>query len=205
MNPEFAIIDHNILSCMGMQRLLGELIPMAEITVYQSYEELIMDNPERFVHYFVASSIYFENANFFISQPRKSIVLVNGNAYPHLNHLFTLNVCQDEKSLVRDLIRLQQMGHRSHGGGQHPGQAGPSQHPSRPPMPPAGILSQREIDVAILLAKGYINKEVAEQLNISTATVVTHRKNIMDKLHARSLADIIIHVVMTGLVTIDEL
>ena len=55
------------------------------------------------------------------------------------------------------------------------------------------------------MAKGNINKEIADRLNISITTVITHRKNIMEKLQARSLADIIIYVVMNGLADIGEL
>ena len=59
--------------------------------------------------------------------------------------------------------------------------------------------------MAILLAKGHINKEIADQLHISLTTVISHRKNIMDKLRARSLADIILYVVMNGLIDVGEL
>ena len=55
------------------------------------------------------------------------------------------------------------------------------------------------------LILGLINKEIADRLNISLTTVISHRKNIMDKLHARSLADIIIYVVMNNLADISEL
>ena len=55
------------------------------------------------------------------------------------------------------------------------------------------------------LSKGHINKEIADRLNISLTTAITHRKNIMEKLHARSLADIILYVVMNGLVDVGEL
>jgi DNA-binding NarL/FixJ family response regulator len=67
------------------------------------------------------------------------------------------------------------------------------------------LLSPREMEVTILLAKGLINKEIAHYLNISTTTVITHRKNIMEKLHARSLVDIIIYAVVNGLVDVGEL
>ena len=69
----------------------------------------------------------------------------------------------------------------------------------------ASLLSPREIEVAILLAKGLINKEIADRLNIGLTTVITHRKNIMEKLHARSLADIIVYVIMNGLADVGEL
>jgi DNA-binding NarL/FixJ family response regulator len=66
-------------------------------------------------------------------------------------------------------------------------------------------LSPRELEVTILLTKGLINKEIADRMNISITTVITHRKNIMEKLHARSLADIIIYAVMNGYVNLGEL
>jgi DNA-binding CsgD family transcriptional regulator len=77
----------------------------------------------------------------------------------------------------------------------------PPSHPQKEEQ----LLSPREIEVALLLSKGYINKEVAERLNISLTTAISHRKNIMDKLHARSLADIIVYVVMNGLADVSEL
>ena len=54
-------------------------------------------------------------------------------------------------------------------------------------------------------AKSLINKEIADRLHISTNTAITHRKNIMDKLHARSLVDVIIYAVINGLVDVGEL
>ena len=67
------------------------------------------------------------------------------------------------------------------------------------------LLSTRETEVAVLLAKGCINKEIADRLCISLATVISHRKSIMAKLRARSLADVIIYVVTHGLAPLDEL
>ena len=61
------------------------------------------------------------------------------------------------------------------------------------------LLSSRETEVALLLCKGCINKEVADKLNIGLTTVITHRKNIMEKLGARSLADVIVYCVMNGI------
>ncbi len=197
MIPEFAIVDANTLSAMGLKRLLDDIMPMAEISVFSSFEALVISQPERFIHYFVASGIFFEHAQYFIEQPRRSIVLVRGEAYPHIAGLFTLNVCQDEKSLIKSLIRLQQRGREARKNNPVP--------EMRPTEMPASPLSVREIEVAVLLAKGHINKEVADMLNISLNTVISHRKNIMEKLKAHSLADIIIHVVMSGLVSLEEL
>lgn len=52
----------------------------------------------------------------------------------------------------------------------------------------ASQLSRREKDVLVLLAKGLSNKEVADRLNISVNTAITHRRNLSSKLGIKSLA-----------------
>jgi FixJ family two-component response regulator len=52
-----------------------------------------------------------------------------------------------------------------------------------------GKLTQRETDVLISLLRGNSNKEVAEELSISHRTVEIYRKNMMDKLNARSASE----------------
>lgn len=221
MKIEFAILDSNMLSCMGMQRLLEGIIPMVEISLFGTYEQYVMAQPERFIHCFVSSAIYFEHAQHFIRQPKRYIVMVHGDAYPHIAGLLTLNVSQDEKSMVKQLLMLQQRGRaaamrmsRGVDNSDIPGmpKGMPNVHTleEEQGMNATGeskpaLLSARETEVAVLLAKGYINKEVAQRMNISLTTVITHRKNIMEKLHGRSLADIIIYVVMNGIVGVDEL
>lgn len=67
---------------------------------------------------------------------------------------------------------------------------------------PEVVLSPREMEVASLLCRGYINKEVADKLDIGLTTVITHRKNIMEKLKAKSLADVIVYCVMNGIYSV---
>lgn len=184
---EFALIDSNRLAAMGLQHMLHDIIPMVEITVFGSFEEFVVNEPERFMHCFVSSGIFFEHAAYFQRQAHRSIVLVQGDSYPRLAGLLTLNVCQPEAALARSILSLRQMGHQGD------------------VSTVSELLTPREVEVAILLAKGLINKEVADRLNISLTTVISHRKNIMDKLHARSIADIIIYVVLHGLVALEEL
>lgn len=63
-----------------------------------------------------------------------------------------------------------------------------------------GDLSPREIQVLKLVASGYINKEIAEQLNISFNTVLTHRRNISSKLGIKSTSGLAIYAMMHGYV-----
>ncbi len=66
-------------------------------------------------------------------------------------------------------------------------------------------LSDREIEVLSLIAQGYLNKEIADQLNIGITTVITHRKNIMEKLSLRSVSALTIYAVMNGYVDINRI
>ena len=53
------------------------------------------------------------------------------------------------------------------------------------------LLTPREHDVLDELVKGSSNKIVAHELGISARTVEIHRANIMDKIRARSLSDLV--------------
>jgi DNA-binding NarL/FixJ family response regulator len=59
---------------------------------------------------------------------------------------------------------------------------------SKPAAEPAAsvALSPREKEVLALVARGYINKEIADMLGITDDTVRGHLKNIYEKLHVRS-------------------
>lgn len=50
----------------------------------------------------------------------------------------------------------------------------------------AASLSPREAEVLNLLAKGFLYKEIAEQMGVSYATVHTHIRHVYEKLHVRS-------------------
>jgi len=67
------------------------------------------------------------------------------------------------------------------------------------------VLSDREIEVMSLIVQGLINKEVADRLNISLSTVITHRRNIMEKLGIRSVAALTIYAVTHDYVDINSI
>lgn len=57
-------------------------------------------------------------------------------------------------------------------------------------------LSNREIDVLKLVALGYANKEIAEKLFISTHTVMSHRKNMTEKLGIKSISGLTVYAII---------
>ena len=52
-------------------------------------------------------------------------------------------------------------------------------------------LSSREIEILTLLREGYSNKEISDKLYLSELTVKTHRKNLMSKMDAKNIADLL--------------
>lgn len=64
-------------------------------------------------------------------------------------------------------------------------------------------LSDREIEVLIQLVKGLANKEIADKLNISIHTVISHRKNITDKTGIKSLSGLTIYAITKKIVPLD--
>ncbi|WP_256358247.1 response regulator transcription factor [Bacillus sp. sid0103] len=61
------------------------------------------------------------------------------------------------------------------------------------------LLSDREKEVLTLIAKGYSNKEIAEQLVISVKTVETHKGNLMEKLQMKTRPELVEYAVRKGL------
>ena len=71
---------------------------------------------------------------------------------------------------------------------------------SAPSASPAEYeLSERELEVLRLVAKGLTNKEIADNLSLSVHTVMSHRKNITRKTGIRSVAGLTVFAMMKGL------
>ncbi|MDA9328684.1 response regulator transcription factor [Flavobacteriales bacterium] len=62
-------------------------------------------------------------------------------------------------------------------------------------------ISEREVEIIKLIAEGFINKEIADKLFLSTHTVNTHRKNIMSKLGVNNATGIVIFAVRERLIS----
>ncbi len=63
------------------------------------------------------------------------------------------------------------------------------------------LLSIREKEILQLLVSGKNNREIADMIHVSVATVETHRNNILRKLHLHNLPELILYAVRKGLVS----
>ena len=193
--PKIAIIDPNTLSALGLKAILQNVMPIMTVDTFGSVTELQANDADSYFHYFTAMAVVLENMQFFTERKRKTIVLtLSLDTMSQLSEFKSLCVNVPEPELVRSLLMLEQ---HAHGKGEH-----------LPPMPAIlskKILSDREIEVMSLIVQGYINKEIADKLNIGLATVITHRKNIMDKLGMKSVSALTIYAVMHGYVDINKI
>jgi DNA-binding CsgD family transcriptional regulator len=69
---------------------------------------------------------------------------------------------------------------------------------STPPLEP---LTPRQLDILRLLARGRTNREIAEELILSTGTVRTHVERIIARLGARDRTTAVVRAIQLGLIT----
>ena len=62
-------------------------------------------------------------------------------------------------------------------------------------------LSQREREIFQLIAEGHSNKDIAELLSVSTATIETHRAHILQKLDVHNTAELVLYAVRRGVIS----
>ena len=192
--PKCAIIDANMLATIGLRQILGDVMPILQVDVFGTMSQLLAHHPEEYVHFFAAQDVVVGNMSFFAQHRVRTIVLTTQtDSSTWLTGFHSICTNQDEKMLVRNILQLEQ---HAHGQGRN-----------LPPLPQVSsdkqrTLSDREVEVLSLIARGYINKEIADMLCISLTTVISHRKNIMDKLGIRSVSGLTIYAVMHGYVDI---
>lgn len=170
-------------------------MPNIEIDRYSSVDELTSDNPECYYHYFVTLNLLLADMSFFKEHKRKTIVLTTSQETQSvLDKFHCLNVNVSETVLIKSLLSLEQRAHADSSG-------------IRPLVSSnmQKVLSEREVEVLILIVQGFLNKEIADKLSISLSTVITHRKNIMDKLKRKSVGALTIYAVMNGYVNINDI
>lgn len=192
---QMVIIMENSLSAMALRSILVDITPASvEVVSYSSLAEYLANKGEaQAAHYFVSASTIFHNSDYFRPIMRRTIVFVEGEASTFVQSGFrTVDITTSEQNIVRSLLQIHQAGHPH---GNHP--ATKSER--------SQLLSTRECDVLALVVKGHINKEIADILNISLATVVFHRNNISEKLQTRSIGRQTIYAVLNNIVSLTDI
>ena len=197
MKPKIIVIHPNSLCCMAMRTILVDIAPFVgmfrdvEILSYNSLQQMLQDQPEMVIHYFVAAQVLMDNMPYFAPQMRRCIVLTEGDDSSLPEGTRTVDIRRPEHELLKAFLMMHS---NAHTGIPHPA-----------PQEESELLSQREKDVLALIVKGYINKEIADMLNISLPTVIFHRNNIYDKLNTRSIGRLTIYAVLNNIVALSDI
>lgn len=188
--PIIAILAPNALMGIGLRSILERMIPYAVFKVCDNFEQIEQIPLEELFHMFVSAHIFLEHRDFFEARHNKTILLTNGTPLAqHLDNYKQINIAASQQQIEESFKSLHAAAHGA--------QPRVEKVENR-----EDILSPREIEVLRLVVEGKINKEIAEQLNIALATVISHRKNIVEKLGIRSVAGLTIYAVMKRLIEI---
>ena len=193
---QIAVIHQNSLCSLAMRTILNDIMPFMgamgniEIVSYSNIGELKAN--ENIFLYFVSSQIVTDSIEFFTPLKRRCIVLTEGDATT-LNGFKQINLLRPEREVIKNLLMIQNHAHST----KHLNADSDKTKSEE--------LSQREKEVLELIVKGFINKEIADKLNISTSTVIFHRKNICERIGSKSIGRLTIYAVMNGIVDLREI
>lgn len=198
--PLIAVVSMNTLAAKGLASLIGSVLPVAEVRIFHTFLDLPEGSRDRFYHYFVTPEVLLQNPAFFTTRMKRTIVVTAGNMPSQIPRCFrTIDATQREQELLRAFLLMVQ---EAHGGGRLMPQG--VRNETRAEFG-SDVLTPRENEVLREIVSGHINKEIADRLNISLTTVISHRRNIMEKLHARSVSSLTIYAVMHGIVSVDDI
>jgi DNA-binding CsgD family transcriptional regulator len=182
MNLKVAIICSDTLSAMGLKSLLHSHFNLDASIISHEQHQLLADMAmsSDFDFFIVDENTLVQNLNFFLPY-RNKVILASPSRNNENNHsLKTITTTLPVESIVSALGKILKSSHL------------PSQK--------SNSLSAREIEVLKLVAAGKLNKEIANNLNISINTVLTHRKNITAKLGIKSTSGLSFYAIMNGFI-----
>lgn len=186
---QIAVILPDTLQSVGLQHLLSEYFPPIEIGAFPSFETFSKGkNYDSFDYYFTNTETWILNMDFFLPRKTKTMLILDhkttSDKSASINYITT-------NSPLEILIEQFEKLFENETNISHPGEASKG-------------LSLREIDVLQLIVKGITNKEIADKLNISLNTVLTHRKNITSKLGIKTVSGLTFYAIMNGFVSGEE-
>ena len=189
-NKQIAIILPDTLQSIGLQSLLTDYFPPVEVCYFPAFEIFnAAGGNDAFDYYFTSPDIMVLNADFFLPRRSKTTVLIDGGedtgGISTTNHI-TIKASQE--IIIEQLQQLFTSDSSAYTVGEN-----------------SKDLSSRETDVLQLIVKGITNKEIADKLNISLNTVLTHRKNITAKLGINTVSGLTFYAIMKGIISGDDI
>ena len=200
IRPQLAIIGHNTLQNEGLKSLLEKMIPFVHVDTYFDMEEMTKTETV-FFHYFVDAQEMMSHLPFFQAHRHQTIVLLHGKKENIPSDYHQVNVNLPLQSLLKEFLVLEQSVHRNDE--KFPSDIVKAMKACETQN--SAVLTPRETEVLKDVAVGKSSKEIAELRHISLSTVLTHRKNIMEKLGTHSATKLVIYAVTHGLISAEDI
>ncbi len=187
-SKQIAIILSDTLQSIGLQSLLTEYFSPVAVSYFPTFKALSDRNNDSFDYYMTDAELFIVNSEFFLPRRNKTIVLLqHAQTGETTNSGYYLHTHASQDTMIEQLESFFSIENTT------------------VVAETAKELSAREIDVLQLIVSGSTNKEVADKLNISLNTVLTHRKNITSKLGIKTVSGLTFYALMNGLIAGDDI
>ena len=187
-NKQIAIILPDTLQSIGLQSMLIDYFPPVEISHYPTFEAFSTSGNDTFDYYFTNAALFVLYADFFLPRRSKTMVLIDGTeGEGGLSATSNITIKASQEVIIEQLEQLFTGENNSISSDNNK------------------ELSTRETDVLQLIVKGSTNKEIADKLNISLNTVLSHRKNITTKLGIKTVSGLTFYAIMNGIISGDDI
>ena len=185
---QIAIILPDTLQSIGLQSMLIDYFPPVEISHYPTFEAFSTSGNDTFDYYFTNAALFVLYADFFLPRRSKTMVLIDGTeGEGGLSATSHITIKASQEVIIEQLEQLFTGENNSISSDNNK------------------ELSTRETDVLQLIVKGSTNKEIADKLNISLNTVLSHRKNITTKLGIKTVSGLTFYAIMNGIISGDDI
>jgi DNA-binding CsgD family transcriptional regulator len=176
-----AIILPDTLQRAGLQSLLVDYFPPVEILCFPSFGDFTESGTDSH-YYFTQADTFILNVDFFLPRRSKTLIITPNKAAAPGTGYNCLNTCSPQETIIEQLQQF-------------------FATDDNQVTAQSKELSLREKDVLKLIAQGSTNKDIADKLNISLNTVLTHRKNITARLGIKTVSGLTFYAIMNGLNT----
>lgn len=182
-----AIIISDTLRRMGLESILDILTEPLRVDSFETFELFVSSQGDLYDVVFVEADSFALNSDYFIGKRTKVVPIIEYGNPDTLQH-FEKEVPYIHTKWSRSLL-LQKLKDT----------LAENRKVQRETEDKG--LSSREEEVLREVAKGMTNKEIADRLNISMNTVMSHRKNITAKLSIKTVSGLTFYALMNGLIT----
>lgn len=190
MSQRVAVISANLLQRIGMVELMERYFAHVDV---DSLDGIPVVWGAQYDFYFVDISIYATKTEYFL--PRRGECILLCERPPCSDSVRTLDLSISLESMIETLTTILAQDDT----------AAAASDDDRASNPCGDEISAREIQVLQLVVSGDINKEIAQKLNISLNTVLTHRKNITSKLGIKTVSGLTLYALMHGYISPDSI